>query len=220
MFIYNEADGQKSAELSNINRDEGCFLDNLSNSRDLVSVAVKFALKRHNIVSLNLSDNSTIRCPERISLSNLSLVTTGFTWYQSCIPGLMPEKPEERALFTHWQSRVNTVSWDALWDYLSKHDITPPPDGFDTIHIDTASPGSAKTVLNRLKQSKRGCSFFSKHMEQINAGFGIDTSPIETFPTWAWIVHFTKSSRTATTRRQKRTTNRGKTRRTKSSAPV
>ena len=232
ILIEDEDDGQKSAILNDVGRDNGCFLDDLSNSRDLVNVAVKFALERYNIVSLNLSDNSTIKCPEHVYLSNLSLVTTGFTWYQSCIPGLLPEKPEERALFTHWQSLVNTVSWDALWDYLSKHDVSPPPGGFDTTHIDTASQGSAKTVLNRLKQSKRGCSFFSEHMTRINEGFGIKalpepiSRPKQSLPNllhgWSWIVHFTNSSHSAITRKQKRTlsSNRGKTRKSKSSAPV
>jgi len=220
MFIEDEGDGQKSATLDNLSRDDNCFLDDLSNSHDLVNVAVKFARQRHNVILLRLVDNSRIECPEYVSLSNLSLVTTGFTWYQSCIPGLMPENLVNRELFKHWQMRVNNVSWDALWDYLSKHDVAPPPDGFDTSRIDTASPGSAKTVLNRLKQSKRGCSFFSKHMDQINAGFNIDTLPKEPLHGWLWIVYFTNPLPTATTRKQKRTTNRGKTRKSKSSAPV
>ena len=91
MFIEDEADGRKSAELNDINPDNGCFLDDLTNSRDLVHVAVRFAIKRHNVILFLLSDNSTITCPEKVSLSNLSLVTTGFTWYQSCIPGLLPQ---------------------------------------------------------------------------------------------------------------------------------
>lgn len=227
LFIENEDNGQKSAELHGIVRDNGCFLDELSNSRDLVGVAVKFARKRFNVTLLRLVDNSKIVCPETIFLSNLSLVTTGFTWYQSCIPGLMPEDPDERELFTQWQTCVNTVSWDTLYDYLDKHGVAPPPDGFDTAHLDTARPGSAKTVLNRLKQSKRGCSFFSAHLTQINDGFGIKislTSPKNTPKNplygWSWIVHFTNPLSAATTRRQQRTTNRGKTRRAKSSAPV
>ena len=151
---------ERHAILQGVKRRPDCFLDKHSDSRNIVRAAVDVA-KEHGILTLELADNSTIRCPERITLSDLSFLTTGKTWYESILPNLKATDTNKLEL---WRSRVLSNTWRKVGVDLPM---------FDTKGIDIDEAGSAMAVLARAKNSRNKCAVLSANMDQIIQQSGI-----------------------------------------------
>jgi hypothetical protein len=151
---------ERHAILQGVRRRPDCFVDKHSDSRNIVRAAVAFA-KERGMITIELTDNSTIRCPERISLSDLSFLTTGKTWYESILPNLIITDTPNLEL---WRSRVLSNTWRKVGAGLPM---------FDTTGIDIDEPGSAMAVLARAKNSRTKCAAISANMDQLISQSGI-----------------------------------------------
>jgi len=67
------------AILESIERRNNCFVDDHDNSKDLVIAAIQLA-KNRKASTFQFQDNSFIQCPDKVTLSDLSFLTTGKTW--------------------------------------------------------------------------------------------------------------------------------------------
>jgi hypothetical protein len=149
----------KEATLTGLTKDKLCFIDGYENSRDLVRIAASLA-KERGAKSLTLTDISYIKCPEKVYLSDLSMITTGKTWYESILP-FNPMNPE---FVEPFRKKIVEASWIS---------IMPESAGFNTEGINITSPGSAILVLDRAKKDKRFCKFFSDNMHILLERFGV-----------------------------------------------
>ena len=157
----------KTATLIGLERGRTCFIDAHESSKDLVRVAVMIA-EQHGIREIEFTDNSTIQCPQKVRLSDLSFLTTGATWYESILPlEYMSEKPIE-----HCRNIVRTNTWKDVLNRITFLGYTCP---FDTAGIDITKPGSAMLVLARAKQQKRFCSYVSQTMDVLLVSSQIPT---------------------------------------------
>jgi hypothetical protein len=143
------------AILQDIIRRDRCFSDNHRESRDIVRAAYLVA-KQRGIKTLELTDNSTIRCPQKVNLANLSFLTTGRTWYESIIPGLRCTDIEDIEIY---REKVRISTWRRVGSDLIDIDVD----------VDIDAPGSAMLVLNAMKRDKHFCEFFSKRMGRLLA---------------------------------------------------
>ena len=145
-----------------------CFTDGYKNSAALVKVAV-WAAKRHGAVQLELTDNSTILCPdmiEKIHLPELSFITTGYTWYERQMPGLLPRSYPLNADFAErlavWRENVKGRRWSEVAPFV----------------LEVADQGlateKAADVLARMKEAGTWCSFFANNMDNLRKAFGIE----------------------------------------------
>ena len=145
-----------------------CFTDGYKNSAALVKVAV-WAAKRHGAVQLELTDNSTILCPdmiEKIHLPELSFITTGYTWYERQMPGLLPRSYPLNSDFAErlavWRENVKGRRWSEVAPYV----------------LEVADQGlateKAADVLARMKEAGTWCSFFANNMDNLRRAFGIE----------------------------------------------
>jgi hypothetical protein len=154
----------RHAHLQDVKRRNRCFTSGaITVGRTLVRAAYRLA-KEHDAVQLELTDNSTIDCPESVQLSNLSFLTTGRTWYESIIPdleGICCQSEIEEA-----RERVRTNTWTKVGADLIDLDLS------DT-DIDPHAAGSAMRVLSLMKVDKRFCWFFHKHMKSLLMRSGI-----------------------------------------------
>jgi hypothetical protein len=148
------------AILQDIARGTHCFIDGHTESRDIVRAAAMIA-EDHGALTMELSDNSVIYCPERIALSDLSFITTGQTWYESILPNMTAKN---FPFLERWRNNVKTNTWRTVGQGLPM---------FDTKGIDIDAPGSAMEVLNRAKNSRRKCALLSAYMDQIIQQSGI-----------------------------------------------
>jgi len=135
---------------------EGSFIDIHESTKDLVRVAVMIA-RKHGIHEIVFTDNSTIQCPQKVHLSDLSFLTTGKTWYESILP--LEYMSDSR--IDQFRHRVMTNTWDDVFNRIRILGFTCP---FDTTGIDTSTPGSAMAVLDRAKKSRSFCKYFSQYM--------------------------------------------------------
>lgn len=141
--------------------DKECFLDNYDNSRDLVKAAYIIA-KNKGAKTLKITDNSTIYCPDKVYLSNLSFLTTGKTWYESILD-VYPAEDENNELAT-MRKRAFENKWIDVANNLLRKDIVLP---FSVKGIDINEQGSAMKVLAKAKNSKKFCNLFGKYMSEI-----------------------------------------------------
>jgi hypothetical protein len=139
-----------------------CFTDGYKNSAALVKVAV-WAAKRHGAVQLELTDNSTILCPdmiEKIHLSELSFITTGYTWYERQMPGLRLRSFAERLAV--WRENVKSRRWAEVAPYVME------------VEDQGLAAEKAADVLARMKETGTWCSFFANNMDNLRRAFGIE----------------------------------------------
>lgn len=147
----------KTATLISLERGRTCFIDAHESSKDLVRVAAMIA-NNNGIHEIDLTDNSTLRCPHKIHMSDLLFLSTGKTWYESIFPlEYMSEKPIE-----HYRNLVHTNTWKDVLHRITLLRFTCP---FDTTGIDISKPGSAMSVFNRAKKDKQFCLYFSQMMD-------------------------------------------------------
>jgi hypothetical protein len=151
---------ERHSILQGVQRRPDCFMDKHSDSRNLVRAAVAVA-KERGILTLELTDNSTIRCPERITLSDLSFLTMGKTWYESILPNLTVSDTNRLEI---WRNRVLSNTWRKVGVGLPM---------FDTKGIDIDEPGSAMAVLARAKNSRNNCAILSANLDQLIQQSGI-----------------------------------------------
>ena len=157
----------KTATLISLERGRTCFIDNHESSKDLVRIAVTIA-KKHGIREIDFTDNSTIQCPQKIHLSDLSFLTTGKTWYESILPlEYMSDSPIEE-----YRRRVVSNSWNDVYNRITMFGFSCP---FDTSGIDISAPGSAMKVFARAKKDKSFCKYFSQYMSLLLVSSGITT---------------------------------------------
>jgi len=141
-----------------------CFTDNYQDSTALVKVAIHL-LKTHGARRLELTDNSTILCPDasvRVSLSELSFITTGQTWYERQIPGLQPEETHIVERLDVWRRAVHQKTWAEVAPWIPEAADQGLPEEL------------AKDVLTRMKKSGNWCVFFMNNMDNCRKAFGID----------------------------------------------
>jgi hypothetical protein len=157
----NRSDG--TATLQDVVRRPACFMDNHSDSRDIVRAAYILAQKRGTRI-LEFTDHSRIYCPAEVQLANLSFLTTGQTWYESILP-ITCRSPmcETIELF---RQRVRTNTWRQVGDGLIDIELTG---------VDIDAPGSAMAVLAAMKTDKKYCGFFQRYMGQLLRRSQIDS---------------------------------------------
>ena len=156
-----------------------CFIDGYKNSAALVKVAI-WAAKRNGAIQIELTDNSSILCPdmiEKIHLSELSFITTGQTWYERQMPGLRLG-PLSAALADRlpvWRENVKSRRWAEVAPFI----------------VEVADQGlgeeMACDVLTRMKKSEAWCSFFANNMDNLRRAFGIERRIHGSL----WILHLT-----------------------------
>jgi hypothetical protein len=151
---------EKHSILQGVQGRQDCFTDLHTDSRDILRAAIKVA-KDHGILTMEFTDNSTIRCPERLTLSDLSFLTTGQTWYESVIPNL---SVTDMPIIEVFRKRVLTNTWRSVGNGLLQ---------FDTTGIDIDLPGSAMAVLARAKKSRTNCGALSANMDMLLLQSGI-----------------------------------------------
>ncbi len=160
-FILDLDKKAKHAILQTLERGRDCFTDYHTVTKDLVRAAVLLA-KQHGMQTLELSDASHIHCPERVSLANLSFITTGATWYERVIP-LQPTKPR---IIAAARSTVTQNTWQEVLHNMSP-EIRAIFAELQAEGIDTTAPGSAMEVLNQAKKSATSCYLFSEYMDEL-----------------------------------------------------
>ena len=139
--------------------------DNYEDSIALVKVAL-FILKERGARQIELTDNSTIRCPDKINkidLAELSFITTGQTWYERQIPGLRSEETHIAERLKVWRRTVHEKMWGEVAPWI--------PEAADQ----GSSEELAKDVLSRMKKSGIWCKFFANNMDNCRKAFGIET---------------------------------------------
>lgn len=168
----------KTAELHDIRRGADCSLDGPSApTGNMVHLAIRLA-KERGAHTLYIQDMARIADPGRTTkfkLADVSLLTTGKSWYHQFLP---LTSSDDDAL-ARWRDIIETNTWDKVYACLTsiKGNI-PVPDGV-TAGVDTASPGSAKTVLTRIKQART--DFFAKYLTEL-----IPCSGVSSIYGWTW----------------------------------
>jgi len=185
----------RHAHLQGTNRRSDCFKDDKGEDSKLVVMAAYRWARLHGIRTITFTDNTHIYCPDSVELANLSLLTTGRTWYEAAVPGCYPTLPAIKTQLERDKERVRRNSWNSvaggsptLWS------------AFDSTGINTAEPGSAMAVLQRAKLSRTACSAFHHHMAELVTRSGILSYDGRD---WIWILPAAKERRI--TRRRKRT---------------
>ena len=169
-----------TAILQSLERGKDCFEDKHDRSKDLVHVAFQIA-KENGCTSLELTDNSSVRCPPyRFHLSNQYFLTTGQTWYESILPISIKEFSESE--MATYRNRAKKNNWITISKYLTNAGVNL--DFISTEGIDINKTGSATFVLNRIKDMKNdiSCKFFAEHTNKI-----LIASKIPSFYGTSWI---------------------------------
>jgi hypothetical protein len=166
----------KTATLISLERGSTCFIDAHESTKDLVRVAVMIANQR-GIRELELTDNSTIQCPQKVHISDLSFLSTGKTWYESILPlECLSDLPIE-----DYRKRVQKNAWKDVVSRIHMLGFSCP---FSTTGIDISAPGSAMAVFDRAKKSKQFCAYLSQYMEVL-----VVSSQITTLHGSVWKAH-------------------------------
>lgn len=157
------------AVLESVDRRKDCFVDDHDNSKDLVKAAFHLA-KNKGAKSLEISDNSFIQCPEKVSLGDLSFLTIGKTWYETIIP----IKSNKLALIDKFRELVKSNTWSSVYSKLIIYNPSLKDYNFE---FDTVpnKVGSAMEILSELKKSGKHCKFFSENMNELLLSSGITT---------------------------------------------
>jgi hypothetical protein len=151
------------ATLQHVKRHSDCFTsDKTINMRLVVLAAYKYA-KQKGMRRIQLIDISYITCPtgEIVHLADLSFLTTGRTWYESIIPGLICTSPRDLEAD---RRRAEQTTWAEIGG-----DLLRP------IGIDPTAPGSARRVLQAIKADHDRCSFFAHHITKLMGRSGIES---------------------------------------------
>lgn len=146
-FILLYSRGEESV-LQSVAEEGNCSMDYGATSRDLVRAAVALAIHRGSQV-LRLTDNSTkhLSNGKKFRLSDMNMMATGKTWYESVLPGLQlhPDETEDIAGTRH---KVLTNKWDDVGTCLAEVVDIGAGDA-----LDGSVPGSAMAVFKTLKES-------------------------------------------------------------------
>jgi hypothetical protein len=194
-----------NAILLSIERGNDCFLDGYTDTKGIIKVAMYLA-RKHGATTMSLTDNSTISCPEKVKLSDLSFLTSGKTWYESAIPWLVPDDSNIRAQLPIWRNRALTNTWYDVAEALRNDNTLTEKVIFDTTGIDIHASGSAMAVLDKAKQARTHCRFFSNCMKNL-----LEASHVDTLHEQSWTTPLMPTSNNSSnrgTRKQKSTTNR------------
>jgi hypothetical protein len=152
----------KEAVLQTLYKYENCFDDGYQDGRALVKAAYQLA-KKYGIERLTLTDYSYIECPQKIFLADLSFLTTGQTWYESILPGLVCKNC---IALEEYRNKVRSNTWRTVGARIK---------GLQVNGVDIDAPGSAMAVLNLMKKSGNYCKFFSEYMPLIREWSGIQS---------------------------------------------
>lgn len=152
-----------SSELISISRGKDCFQDNHDESSDIVLVALEIArLKGAKTFEFTDSSTKTIDS-KKISLSNLSFLTTGKTWYERIL-SVRLANPSDSLKIDSWRKTAFNNTWVNVQKMLLLQKIQIDID-FTGINID--EPGSAMKVLEKAKLSKSYLNFFNEYMDEL-----------------------------------------------------
>ncbi len=165
-LVFLEPDG--TAELHGLKPASDCALTEGATGRQMVAAALQIARKA-KAKSLSLTDLSVKETAsgKKFRLPDMYFLTTGQTWYESLIPGLVPI--ENAAMIAEWRDRVRTNTWDDVAEGLRRRGVTLPADL--TEGIDTGRTGSATAVLRRIKDA--GTDVFADYGEKLLLASGI-----------------------------------------------
>lgn len=145
-FIILYSRGEESV-LQSVAEGAACSLDYGATSRDLVRAAVALAAHRGSKF-LRLTDNSTKRISpsKKFILSDMYMLATGKTWYESVLPELRPVK---LATVARYKQKVTTNTWISVSACLAEFGID-----IDVGEFDGSEVGTAMMVFNSLKNAK------------------------------------------------------------------
>jgi hypothetical protein len=167
-----------TAELHEIHRGATCSLDGPdAPTGNMIQLAVRLA-KDRAAHTLYITDNARVPIapgsPTKFRLADVSLLTTGQSWYHPFLP--LTSKDDDS--LARWRTRAENNTWDDVYRCLRLryNDITVPVDFTD---IDTSQPGSAKAVLTRIKQQRT--DFFAKYEAEL-----LPCSGIGSIYGWTW----------------------------------
>ena len=152
----------KEAVLQTLYKYDNCVEDGYQDGRALVKAAYQLA-KKYGIVRLTLTDYSYIECPQKVFLADLSFLTTGQTWYESILPGLVCKNC---ITLEEYRNKVRSNTWRTVGARIK---------GLQVNGVDIDAPGSAMAVLNMMKKSGNYCKFFSEYMPLIREWSGIQS---------------------------------------------
>lgn len=141
----------KTGHLQDIAKRMGCSLDPGATMKAAGKAAFQVA-REYGVRQIELTDNSTKYLPSGKSfrLSVMKFLTTGQTWYESFLP-IRPH-PKIAKRFEQLRNIVRTNTWADVYACLLTNvpEIQIPVDISD---IDSTLPGSAMTVLQRIKEA-------------------------------------------------------------------
>jgi hypothetical protein len=178
----------------------GCFTDGYRNMREVVRIAYRvakrlgartFEITDNSYIACpteegeplgpNVDDDAAVTIVSnpyaprpssdaKIRLANWSLLTSGQTWYESCLPvPCEPVDPVIRAALPEWRRRARTNSWRTV--------AGPLFDILDSTGINIDAPGSAMAVLARAKTSRDvDCRVIAAHLRELRIRSGINRS--------------------------------------------
>jgi len=151
----------RTSTLTTLERGPDCFIHAPESSKGLVLSAYHLA-GHHGATTMSISDRSSLRCPYRISLPDLSFLTTGKTWYESILT-LRLDPTENATRFEAMRSTVQTNTWDSVSTKCANLPL------FDTSDLGSSAAGSVIVFLNRAKKTGRYCQYFSENMTNLLA---------------------------------------------------
>jgi hypothetical protein len=153
----------RMAELHDFVRTPTCSLDPTATIKSAGKAAFELA-RSLGLTRIDLTDNANKRLPNgsKFSLSVMSFLATGKTWYETFLP-IQPE-PDFVDTYARWRDTVMTNTWQTVFTCLQRvfPHITLDVNIDD---IDIAAPGSAMTVFSRLKDAKT--DFFALYGEDL-----------------------------------------------------
>ena len=167
-LVFLEPDG--TAELHGLKQAPDCALTEGATGATMVAAALQIARKA-KAKSLSLTDLSgkDTATGKKFRLPDMYFLTTGQTWYESLIPGLVPI--ENVAMIAEWRDRVRTNTWDDVATGLRAREASIPDLARFTDGIDTGATGSAMAVLRRIKDA--GTDVFADYGEKLLLAIGI-----------------------------------------------
>lgn len=120
-------------------------------AKDMVKLAYEIA-KRKGCICLKFTDTFYVNCPNKISLSDLSLITTGKAWVES----ILPFEPVDMPKYKQSIARFKTITWgEAKAEFQRDNRIMP--------FIDVSDETLAIEVFKAMWESHKYCDFFSEY---------------------------------------------------------
>ena len=155
------------AKLFGIRSHKNRFLEGDAATEHMVKAALRLA-KERGISQVQIDDDVKKRLDNDsyFHLSDMHFLTTGYTWYESLNIGIYPRDIMKRSLELY-RDRVRTNTWASVAARLH----IPPELSIDISDIDVTAPGSAMTVLQRIRDID--ISFFAKYNLALPVASGI-----------------------------------------------